>query len=839
MKKLLAPSILLSLVLAAETFGQSSNATVSGTVSDSTGAVLPGVTITATNNATGIVTTVLSNESGVYNFASLLPGVYKISGELPGFQIQTYADVQLGNAAQVRLNFTLRVASQAESVEVTITADTLLATSSSSVGAVLPETKVRDLPLTSNNVLDLTQVMPGVYTTVSPVFGANETKFAGVSARDVNVQRDGVSVGGERWPTGINTATELHPDLVGEVKMILAPVDAEMGRGSGQVQIQTKSGTNQFHGGGVWSAKNSILDSNVWENNRTVDPFTGKSVARPWRNFHQATGNLGGPIVRNKTHFFVLYDQKWVRTREAFNAVVLTPCAQRGIFRYYDNWTNGNSLAATNATSTTPTISVVDRAGNPKPPATNPNGSSHNGILRYASVFGPLLNSPSLSDCSDGAALSWPNTWKGQTFRKPQVLAVNFTSTLSPTLVNEARFGMSRTGVNVISALWYGPNDDLRNLLPKAGATMFIPLLGSGGGTPATGTPSTEPYAVNFQFQNIIGGGNFAPGVTQRDLSPRTVYADSISWTRGKHAFRTGGEFRMGSSRSMWTGNYGTGGTFNNVDTVPAAVGGETQFTPVAGINATNIPGLTGNATTGNQETMENLLNFLSGSVGRIGQFRFINSPDQAQKAWNDPIQDPYKVRDIHQHEWGAFFKDDWKVSNRLTLNLGVRWDYYGPPWEKNGLTATLRDTGAGLFGISGRSFDGWMTPGTRAGLSELIFVGPNSKNSNLSVYPRDLNNFGPAVGFALNLNDRTTIRGGYQMQYIGGSDITTVEGIIGNPPGSIFYASYVGDTNTPYLDLSKITADTFPVKPPTLPVEQLLITDLTQNITAYDPHFF
>src|SRR5438128_8583822 len=319
MKKLLAASILLSLFLAGHTFAQSSNATVSGTVADSTGAVLPGVTITATNNATGIVTTVFSNEAGVYNFASLLPGVYKISGELPGFQIQTYANVQLGNAAQVRLNFTLRVASQAESVEVTITADTLLATSSSSVGTVLPESRVRDLPLTSNNVLDLTQVMPGVYTTVSPVFGANETKFAGVSARDVNVQRDGVSVGGERWPTGINAGTELHPDLVGEVKMILAPVDAEMGRGSGQVQIQTRSGTNQFHGGGVWSVKNSALDANTWENNRQVDPLTGKPVAPVWRNYQQATGSFGGPIVRNKTHFFVLYDQKWVRTRENIN----------------------------------------------------------------------------------------------------------------------------------------------------------------------------------------------------------------------------------------------------------------------------------------------------------------------------------------------------------------------------------------------------------------------------------------------------------------------------------------------------------------------------------------
>src|SRR5438094_4548095 len=185
-RNLLIASTLFSLILsvvAVEGFGQSSNATVSGTVTDSTGAVLPGLTVTATNNATGVVTTVFSNEAGVYNLASLLPGVYTVKAELPGFQTRTYTDVQLGNAAQVRLNFSLQVASQAQSVEVTITADTLLATSSSSVGNVLPERQVRDLPLVSNNVLELTQVLAGVVTTVSPVFGANDTKFAGVSDR--------------------------------------------------------------------------------------------------------------------------------------------------------------------------------------------------------------------------------------------------------------------------------------------------------------------------------------------------------------------------------------------------------------------------------------------------------------------------------------------------------------------------------------------------------------------------------------------------------------------------------------------------------------------------------
>src|SRR5947208_16805315 len=107
MQRLVIGFGVLCLSISLNAFGQSSNATVSGTVGDATGAVLPGVEVTATNNATGVVTTVLSNESGAYNFASLLPGVYRISASLPGFQTKTFTEVELGNAARVRLNFSL------------------------------------------------------------------------------------------------------------------------------------------------------------------------------------------------------------------------------------------------------------------------------------------------------------------------------------------------------------------------------------------------------------------------------------------------------------------------------------------------------------------------------------------------------------------------------------------------------------------------------------------------------------------------------------------------------------------------------------------------------------
>src|SRR5882724_4074849 len=110
-----ALGLLVVLALSAPVFGQSTYATVSGTVSDPSGAVLPGVSLTATNNATGVVSTVISNESGAYNLTSLLPGAYTVSAELPGFQKATYTNVTLGNAQQVRLNFLLQVAAGVQS----------------------------------------------------------------------------------------------------------------------------------------------------------------------------------------------------------------------------------------------------------------------------------------------------------------------------------------------------------------------------------------------------------------------------------------------------------------------------------------------------------------------------------------------------------------------------------------------------------------------------------------------------------------------------------------------------------------------------------------------------
>src|SRR5436190_16610686 len=135
MRRFCLTAVLVFFAVSLPLFSQSSNATLSGTVSDAAKALIPGVTLTAKNTETGVTTTAVSNESGTYTLSGLLPGTYTVTGELPGFQTQTFTDVRLGNAAQARLNFTLQVASLNQTVEVTVSADRFLIETTSSVGA--------------------------------------------------------------------------------------------------------------------------------------------------------------------------------------------------------------------------------------------------------------------------------------------------------------------------------------------------------------------------------------------------------------------------------------------------------------------------------------------------------------------------------------------------------------------------------------------------------------------------------------------------------------------------------------------------------------------------------
>src|SRR5882762_6612013 len=362
MRKFCTATLVLCLVLSLNAFSQSTSATLGGTVQDASGAFIPGVTITATNTGTGIVTTVLSNEAGAYQFASLQPGTYDVKAELPGFQAAVARGFQLGGAQQARFNFTMQVGAAAgTTVDVSVAADTLLATSSSSVGAILPEYKVRDLPLSSRDVFGLVGATAGVQGSGDQMIG----NFAGGRLSAANTTRDGINVSAGRFEDGAWSLTYTSPDLVEEVKVVVAPVDAQTSRGSGQVSMVTRSGTNQIRGSVFWANHNSALDANNWFNN-----FNG--VPKNYDNRNQFGARIGGPIIKNKTFFFVLLDEQRRVFRKTFVGNVLTPLARQGIFRFYPGADNQNAIALN------PT---VDRSGN----AVRPAGAT--GDLQSISVF--------------------------------------------------------------------------------------------------------------------------------------------------------------------------------------------------------------------------------------------------------------------------------------------------------------------------------------------------------------------------------------------------------------------------------------------------------------------
>jgi hypothetical protein len=951
------------------------NSGISGSVADPSNALVPGVTVVATNLQTGVTQTTISNESGTYNFVALQPGSYKLSASLPGFQTQTFNNYQVGAGEQLRLNFTLTVATTQTAVEVNVDASALIATSSSSIGQVLTSNTVQNLPLVGEDVLQLIGIMPGVVA----------ENFAGVASSQVNTVRDGLSVSDGRFQNGVFATTVINPDLVGEVRLILAPVDAELGRGNGQVIITTRSGTNRFAGSAVWNIRNTALNANTWSNNRNVDDVTGAwSPTQPnWTNNHQYSLSFGGPIIKNKTFFFVLWDQQLNYQRTLQTGSVLTDSARNGIFRYFPGWTNGNAEATTSTTGANPTTAVVDFQGNPKPPATSPTGGAQSPMQCF-SVFGDVKfdGSPfTAADCpggnaivsgspwdsfrpvsdptgyirkiidamphanyfgagpansnfdglnkaghrwtlhrqgNQGAAVTtgddlnsnrtqinikidqnfnashklsvgytrernttdsdvplWPDGINYRTHRWPQVFTSNFTSTLSSTLLNEARFGIRYEDAG-IDAPWedqFGDQDviDAARALMLPGSNNYAALINAGAGN----------YAFGGNSSGIM---NTNPGQYNGNKSPLYSVGDTLSWTRGQHGFKFGGEYRYTESNGYNNSPAGGGA----VILYPRVSGGAgNQTSALAG----TVAALTGLNST-NRTDVANMLYFLAGSVNSASQTYWINAySDVAEGTWhdtNDQSTGGRKYRPVVRQEYSGFFKDDWKIKRRLTLNLGVRYEFYGSPYIKTGFTSTTLDTGDGLFGVgratNGDAFSNWLQPGnvflTGYGpgaspataltcvngqvqsallptsncdpslLTTIEFIGPKTPNPKKTAVRLDRNNFGPAVGFAWEVpwfgEGKTTVRGGYQISYggsgrtVGGGGTTADETVVGLAPGSLSTPTTVlADFSGQYLDLRSIQA-LVPIRPtsPALPGSPVPIAARASNFSSYDPNY-
>jgi Carboxypeptidase regulatory-like domain len=895
MKRLIAVVVfVLFLMWPVFVIGQVINATLSGTVSDTSGALIPGVEVTAKNTDTGVVSTSVTNEAGTYRFGSLQPGPYEVSAQLTGFQGQSFR-LTLGTSQQIRQNFSLQVGAVAQNVDVSIAADQLLTTVASSVGNVLPEKQVVDLPLVGRNVMDLAIIMPGVVGN-----GNSNTTFAGISAGgsgNVNLQLDGVTVNNGRHTQGLAAATTITPDIVEEVRVVVAAVDVES-RGSAQIQVRTRSGTNQFHGSAVWNARNSAFNANTWANNR-------QGIAPTWYNRHQYTATLGGPIIRNKTFFFGFFDGQKGLQKQSVDAVVLTDPARQGIFRFFPGVNNGNADATPSGSGNTRVAPVVDRLGNPLD-WTRISGAT--GPMQSFNVFGDALNpgdplrrqmdptvfmqklltympranafdGPSTvmntvtsvpvdglntaihrwtrrtvaatagtgenpdafrrhqysikidhnfnshhkltgnwteeHRYSDNNALSaWPTGWNGELITDPSVKTIQLTSTLSPTILNEFRFGRRVTTLHSIPA--YHASTNGKEAWDFMTVINNIPVM---------------QHPTLFQDHVIACSGYCADFGNK---SPLSTYTETLSWTKGAHALKVGAEFRYASTFG-WAPNV----------IIPHAYGGQGDVS-VKGIDT--VPGLANS----NITLAQNLLLSLSGSVNDTRErfeirepsdTRFLDFRDTYFNAAN-PKNTYGRIRDWHQNEFNAFIKDDWKITPNFTLNVGIRYDLMRVPYllsaNGKGFTPGLVGGNNAIFGYSGRSFGDWMSGGTeqKGDLTQTTLIGPGTNNPKQGIWPSDKNNFAPAVGFAWSPKwwgqDKTTIRGGYQIAYqLPGNSLSWIDVDAGNLPGFFYEPTDLG--NGTFRDFSNIT---IPLAVNQKPFDTIPITQRAQATAIFDANY-
>jgi hypothetical protein len=805
------------------TWAQSTNAALTGTVADTSQAVVPSAVVTAQNTLTGVTLTSTTNESGVYNFPSLQPGKYRVTAEKDGFKKLSYTDVALELSDRVTLNFTLEVgAITSEVVEVNAALDTRLAIGNNSVGGVISGQKVQELPLPNRDALGLVLTQSGI----------NGSNFSGARIGTLNISRDGVNVQDQRINVGLASTIFTSVDLVQEVRVVTSPADAEFGRGSGQVQMITRSGTNEFHGSVFEAHRNTALNANNWFNNqRGLNPRTGEEVSpRDFLIRNQFGGRLGGPIWKNKTFFHVLFEGQRIATRNAVTTTVFTDAARRGLYRFFPGVQNGN------ANATTPT---VDLLGNPVKPATatddlqtvnlltrDPNRTAISSLTqRYIGQM-PLPNNFQTGDGLNTAGFTWrlpgssdfdhlsvkidhaisnkhqlafsftrevganlngfmaqnlPDTPGGNNEQRDFFYSLQLVSTLSPSLVNEARVGVLRPRLR-FNAPWEVAGLDS---LPKSGGTPFVVDFGT----------ITDPLNISNDPQGRI--------------SPSYQFFDSLTWQTGRHTFKGGAEMRFVSTNG-----------FNSFDVMPRAVIGSGG---AAVQNVTNITGIGQNAT-----AAVNILNDLSGSLANLRQA--FNSPGGQNPVF---LAGEGKQRTWQQREFSFFFKDDFKLRPNLTLNLGMRYEFYGVPYDANGKTVGLVNGSSSVFGLTGKTLSDLFKPGTLNGaLTNLEQVGKNSINPDRLLFNNDLNNFAPAVGFSWSPKflgeNKTVIRAGYGIGYERNS-LRLLDVLAGDQPG---LRSVTTLTQTGYLSLANAT---FPLTPIGSVLGLVPLTDRTQTVRAYD----
>ena len=677
--------------------------TLAGSVVDQEGAALPGAAVTVVAVGTNRSRTVVTGVGGVYAVPGLAPGAYQVRIELLGFRPLTREGIRLATGETVRLDLQLALGGIAEAV--TVTADAPLLRDTSSLGHVVDNRRIVDLPLNGRSFIALATLVPGV--AMPPPPAAPFPRINGGRPRTNEYLFDGISV---LQPEPGQVAFFPNIDAIQEFKIESNSAPAEFGRfNGGVVNLTTKSGTNAFRGTAFEFFRNEALNARNF--------FASTNPVKPEFRRNQFGGVLGGPIQQDKTFFFVDYQGQRQTIGRTVISTVPTLLQRQGVFTeaiagrvpsIYDPATTVGSVRSTFPDNTIPLgrLDPVARALLARYPLPTSAGTANNfrrldnesvdqdqfsgridhrlsvsdqvfgRLTRFHETFIPVTPLPDGSGVTAGTLGPQDTTaWS---------FASSYQRTLSPNAFNELRVGDTRRTVGRSAAELGG----------TASATLGLP------GIPSSARfPNTVPTFLIAGYQQLGSppntASNFSTSVTE--------IADSLTWLKGRHAIKFGGDLRWERLNVLQppspTGSF----TFSNL------------FSDLPGVANTGTP----------------LASFL---LGQVQQFSI------------DLQQDEIRNRASFQE---YFIQDDWRVSDRVTVNGGVRYTLNFPSTEENDQV--------GVFNLQTRALEYAGRDGQPRAARQLHKL-----------------NFGPRLGVVGRVTGRTVARAGYGMVWIEMAGITT-----------------------------------------------------------------
>ena len=786
------------LLFAATMVAQITTGSISGVVTDPSGAVVPGATITATNVATNQDYNGVSGKSdGSFTVSALPYGFYRVKVSASGFTNAAFENVEVNVGQVSQLSAKLAVGSSAETVEVTASQPEVQ-TDSIAMSSAIDKRQIQNLPLNTRNPLDLVKSLPGTSMVASDLF------VHGLRAQTVNLMQDGVNVSDNYVKTsGFFSLVGSTVDSVSEFTVTTSTADSNAGYGSTQVNMVTSSGSNNLHGSAYWYQRTSYLNANPY--------FNGlNGLPTPFQLQNRIGEEVGGPVYiphiyngKNKTFFFENFEVFRQPAQQNTNRLVLSDAARAGNFTY----------TMTNGQSNTVNLLNLGSIGTAKLPA-----SINSQVMGYYNALIPSANNDTCSgaDALNLRCFTWnvPGTSKSNRYvgRLDQQIGDKHTASF---VYNELR---TRTQSDFL-------NGDFPFFPTSKGAgqggvrELFSWQFRSNIGNNKTNAASfgiqrspvdffiNDNYAATGGFQLIPAPANNPGGTTAGFLSspsftstnlpqgrntPVREAVDNFNWVRGAHNITFGGDYRQVKASNYF---------FNAV--VPNVNLGNNPSNP-DNLTAASFPGGISSQGLANAQ---NVFDTITGLVGSTTQGFNHTSPTSGFVAGKPRFLDPV------QHNFAFYGQDTFKFRPNFTVTAGLRWEYQGVFDLNSGLILQPDNRLQGAYGPApiGDIFNPVTTPASTDTL--LNFAGGHNGKPS---YNRDWNNFAPTVGFAWDpfSDGKTAIRAGFGLHYTTDGFTLFAPLATGNTGlfSTLTNSNTTGVFNSSSVPTPPVPADVFPV---------------------------